>query len=287
MTANTATCHWATHDDLSRGIAHELGHAFALPIAVNAGMKILGTSLLGGGNHTYREELRGEGKGSFLTMASAMRLASARCSAARTRTWAAATAGTLQADPFDQSHTHGSRRRRGALRLEGEVNGHSHLRGDCLFRFRPRRRYRAPTATSVPDAQGQFALEVSDLAQCANGALRVEFCHVNGAIRAQFSFSVTPGDGDLSQWNCGKRSNRWLTQSPGANAAPLRPLCRSLKKARQRICPRQSPASCRHFERRNSRARPTCQPRHAIRSGRCAAVSMEVGCSNRGQRIRQ
>src|SRR5262249_8203089 len=59
------------------GIAHELGHAFALPhCGERWDEKALGTSLMGVGNHTYREELRGEGKGSFLTMASALRLAS-------------------------------------------------------------------------------------------------------------------------------------------------------------------------------------------------------------------
>ena len=58
------------------GIAHELGHAFALPhCGERWDEKPLGTSIMGAGNHTYREERRGEGRGSFLTMASAMRLA--------------------------------------------------------------------------------------------------------------------------------------------------------------------------------------------------------------------
>jgi hypothetical protein len=40
------------------------------------------------------------------------------------------------------------------------------------------------------------------LAPCGNGTLRVEFCHVNGAVSArQLGFSVTPeGTVDLSQW---------------------------------------------------------------------------------------
>ena len=45
------------------GIAHELGHAFALPhCGERWDEKKLGTSIMGGGNHTYREERRGEGK---------------------------------------------------------------------------------------------------------------------------------------------------------------------------------------------------------------------------------
>jgi hypothetical protein len=54
----------------------------------------------------------------------------------------------------------------------------------------------------VPDSQGRFAIEVSDLAPCGNGELRVELCHVNGGVsERRLGFSVTPeGRVDLSQW---------------------------------------------------------------------------------------
>jgi len=60
------------------GIAHEMGHAFGLPHcrARDDEAKAFGTALMGAGNRTYADELRGEGKGSFLTLASALRLAS-------------------------------------------------------------------------------------------------------------------------------------------------------------------------------------------------------------------
>ena len=35
-----------------------------------------GTALMGGGNHTYGEERRGEGRGTFLTLCEGLRLAS-------------------------------------------------------------------------------------------------------------------------------------------------------------------------------------------------------------------
>src|SRR6185503_8179520 len=58
------------------GIAHEMGHAFSLPhCGERWDEKARGKSLMGMGNHTYREEQRGEGPGSFLAMASAMKLA--------------------------------------------------------------------------------------------------------------------------------------------------------------------------------------------------------------------
>lgn len=60
------------------GALHELGHGLTLPHnhARKAKEEQLGTALMGAGNYTYKEELRGEGKGSFLTAAHAMRLLS-------------------------------------------------------------------------------------------------------------------------------------------------------------------------------------------------------------------
>jgi len=59
------------------GVAHELGHGLGLPHNGQTREQHgkLGTALMGAGNHTYRREVRG-GEGSFLTLASAARLAS-------------------------------------------------------------------------------------------------------------------------------------------------------------------------------------------------------------------
>ena len=191
------------------GIAHELGHAFMLPhCGERWDEKALGTSLMGMGNHTYREERRDEGKGSFLTMASAMRLASRPLFNGSDKDMAkrpqlehcelALSTNITRADLAG---------RRGGLRLEGTVTGSPPIYGViAYFDSIHDGGYRAPTATSVPDAEGRFAIEVSDLTPCANGDLRVEFCHANGTVsERRLGFSVTrEGCVDLTQWELRK-----------------------------------------------------------------------------------
>ena len=60
------------------GIAHELGHGLGLPHcrARDDEKAAYGTALMGAGNQTYGDELRGEGRGTFLTLAHALCLAS-------------------------------------------------------------------------------------------------------------------------------------------------------------------------------------------------------------------
>lgn len=59
------------------GVCHELGHALGLPHCKEcvAARKLRGTALMGSGNRTYGNELRGEGMGSFLSLPHALKLA--------------------------------------------------------------------------------------------------------------------------------------------------------------------------------------------------------------------
>lgn len=187
------------------GVAHELGHALELPhCGARWDEKALGTSLMGAGNHTYREEVRGEGKGSFLTMGSAMRLAS-------NPLFNGSDKGRDVRPQLDSCKltisTNVSRAdlagRKGGLRLEGTVTGSPPIYGVvAYFDSVHDGGYRAPTATSIPDEHGEFAIEVSDLATAGNGELRVEFCHANGGVsQRSLRFSVSSeGCVDLSQW---------------------------------------------------------------------------------------
>lgn len=165
---------------------------------------------MGIGNHTYHDELRGEGKGTFLTMASAMRLAARPLFNGSDKDEAIRPRLEHCDVSLSTNLTHADLRgRRGALRLEGTVTGSPPIYGVVAYFDSMRDNqsaYQAPTATSVPDAHGRFAIEVSDLVSCANGQLRLEFCHANGAAsEVHVGFSVTPdGYADLTQWELRK-----------------------------------------------------------------------------------
>jgi hypothetical protein len=189
------------------GIAHELGHAFALPhCGERWDERALGVSIMGRGNHMYREEKRGEGKGSFLTMASAMRLAARPLFSGSDK--GEAIVPELERCRLSLS-TNATRAdlagRSGFLRVEGEASGSPPVYGVIAYfdaNNGGHSPYLAPTATTVPDEQGRFAVEVSDLEPCKAGEVRVEFCHANGAIsERRLDFSVGPDHQvDLTLW---------------------------------------------------------------------------------------
>lgn len=180
------------------GIAHELGHAFFLPhCGARKDEKPLGVSIMGAGNHYYHDELRGEDPGAFLTMASAMRLAGNPLFRWSARGWG--KKASLQQHDLTLS-TNVTRAdligRPGTFRIEGTIQGTPPVYGVVAY-FNPKidaaSAYFTPTATSVPDARGQFAIEVSDVPSTTNGELRIEFCHANGAVSERYhDFQVTP-----------------------------------------------------------------------------------------------
>ncbi len=168
------------------GIAHELGHALGLPHNRERPDEAaaFGTALMGSGNRSYGDELRGEGKGSFLTLAHAMRLAS---------------------HPQFSGSVKGLNLPTRAVFSDFAVEG-----GEKAFVFSGRVTaplpvyavvgyldpdgggdYDAPTVTAVPDAEGRFTFDCEALAPGKKAELRIVACHVNGATSQQgFRYAV-------------------------------------------------------------------------------------------------
>lgn len=184
------------------GVCHELGHALGLPHNKERPdeQAAFGTALMGSGNRTYGENLRGEGKGSFLTLAHGLKLAShpifsgsvkgidlpsnAEVSAVtiENRGTSFTLAGTVKADPP-------------AYAVLGYMDPDGG--GD----------YDATTCTAIPDAAGKFTLEANALAAGKSGVFRVVVVQANGAAnsfagassRITFPYLVAPdGRVDLS-----------------------------------------------------------------------------------------
>lgn len=177
-------------------IAHELGHALGLPHSGERwDEKPRGSSIMGDGNLRYHDELRHEDRGAFLNMASAMRLAARplfdNSDKGRTQSPRLEQCRLMLSTNVTRADLIG---RRGTLRLEGMAEGSPPIYGViAYFDSAHDGGYHSPAATSVPDSQGRFAIEVSDLAPCAHGVLRVAFCHVNGGVtERQRGFSVPP-----------------------------------------------------------------------------------------------
>lgn len=177
------------------GTAHELGHALGLPHnRENADQRVRGTSLMGSGNHTYGQELRGEGKGSFLPLADGLRLAAHPMFSGSQKSLTTPVKTSFR----DLKFTPADKAFRVAGRIESSLPCHAIVAyldpaggGD----------YDAHTATAIPDAAGRFTLECRDLVKNKAAELRIVACMVNGATHQQkFPYRVkADGQPDLDE----------------------------------------------------------------------------------------
>lgn len=170
------------------GICHELGHALGLPHnrARKDEAEVFGTALMGDGNRTYGENLRGEGKGSFLSLAHGLKLASHPI-----------FCGSVKGIDLPANAKLDELK----MELKGEGKG---------FRFSGKVTadpppyavlgymdpegggdYDATTCTAIPDAQGKFTLDADAFPAGKAGVFRVVVVQANGAA-SSFAGASTP-----------------------------------------------------------------------------------------------
>ena len=157
------------------GIAHELGHALGLPHnkARKDEAEEFGVALMGSGNRAYGDELRGEGKGAFLTLAHALKLASHPMFSGHVGRMKEAPKGKLS----DLSFTNAGK----SFTVSGKVTGDIPPYAVIAY-MDPKggSDYNATTTTAIPDGDGNFTLTCDALALGKAADLNLVFLHANG-----------------------------------------------------------------------------------------------------------
>ncbi|MDO4559230.1 MAG: hypothetical protein Q4C47_09705, partial [Planctomycetia bacterium] len=196
------------------GIAHELGHAFSLPHDCERTdeRRERGASLMGGGNHTFGQEQRGEGRGTFLTETSAARLAQIRPFRTDYPEAGAESSDGGNEKPSEMTLTDLDLRVLKAeendgvpaIRVEGNVNGtptivRMILYLDCTA---IRSDYDAIGSVAKIDEKGRFSLVADDFSKARDPSqrkweLRLTGVHENGTVSMSVFTAEMSEDGEL------------------------------------------------------------------------------------------
>ena len=170
------------------GVAHEMGHAFSLPhdCQLNSELPILGNSLMGSGNHTYGKEERNEGKGSFLSASSAMRLS-------KVRAFAGDLPNTNRRVQMNFNNLTASYEN-GEIVLTGQVTAEPPLVGIIAYNDNEKipSDYDAKSWVAKLDDQRRFRLTISELEKVPY-QLRLTGVHENG-MTSTLSVNYTVGE---------------------------------------------------------------------------------------------
>ena len=164
------------------GIAHEVGHALSLPHckARPDEAAAFGTALMGSGNRTYGEDRRNDGRGTFLTLGEAFRLAGHPMFSGSVKGMSdrpTVNPTDIRIEPSGKGFVFSGR----AL-AEPPVYG-------VVAYMDPAggSDYDATTATAVPDAEGRFSIDCQALQAGKAGELRITYLQANGVPSGNLS----------------------------------------------------------------------------------------------------
>lgn len=156
------------------GVIHELGHGLSLPhnSQTRDERRNIGTALMGQGNHTYRKEVWSKSKGSFLTLASAIRLASHPLFTGSDHQRSQSGLSTLKDVKFGGQGKE--------LKITGAVESTPDAYAVISYVDPEGGSDYDAVATAVPVTDGKFNIDVACIKSGAH-QLRLVVCHLNGA----------------------------------------------------------------------------------------------------------
>ncbi|MBP5622919.1 MAG: NPCBM/NEW2 domain-containing protein [Thermoguttaceae bacterium] len=175
------------------GIAHELGHALTLPHDCELATErpIFGNALMGAGNHTFGNDLRGEGKGAFLTFSEALRLSVVPAINGKVP--------VRRANDVKLTDLKGTRVSKNVVRFSGRIEAKSPVLGLVFYEDLDSRRsdYDAKTWTVKPDEDGTFEVELTEVAPEPSELRVCAVCDVDTVQLLKVAYNPNGNEGEF------------------------------------------------------------------------------------------